>query len=102
MRLIATARLDKVRPVLVLTRPSAGHRFAWVSVAPISSTIRGLSPEVPLDARNGLDHPCVANCDAIQTIPVSDLGDTIGLFSDDHEPALTRAIHDAFYLVGGE
>ena len=98
MRLIATARLDKVRPVLVLTRPGASQRFTWVSIAPITSTIRGLSPEVPLDARNGLDHPCVVNCDAIQTIPVADLGDTIGMFFDDQEPALARAIHDTFNL----
>ena len=101
MRFIATAHLDEVRPVLVLTRPTASHRFTWVSIAPISSTIRGLSPEVPLDTRNGLDHPCVANCDAIQTIPVADLGDTIGIFFDDQEPALTRAIHDAFNLAEG-
>ena len=99
MRIIATARLDKTRPVLVLTRPSASQRFTWVSVAPITSTIRGLSPEVPLGPRNGLDHACVVNCDAIQTIPLADLGDTIGLLFDDQEPALTKAIHDAYDLT---
>ena len=38
------------------------------------------------------------SCDNITTVRRSALGDTIGLLFDDQEPALARAISDAFEL----
>ena len=46
MRPIHIARLDKPRPVVVLTRELIRPRLTNVTVAPITSTIRGLSTEV--------------------------------------------------------
>ncbi|MDA8067257.1 MAG: type II toxin-antitoxin system PemK/MazF family toxin, partial [Actinomycetota bacterium] len=46
MRPIHTAALDKARPVLVLTRELVRPHLNSVTVAPITSTIRGLSTEV--------------------------------------------------------
>ena len=43
MRPIHTARLDKTRPVVVLTRELVRPHMARVTVAPITSTVRGLS-----------------------------------------------------------
>ena len=59
MRAIHVARLDKARPVLVLTREIVRPHLNTVTVAPITATIRGLSTEVPVGAANGLEKPSV-------------------------------------------
>jgi mRNA interferase MazF len=98
MRPIHTARLDKTRPVLVLTRELVRPHLTRVTVAPITSTIRGLSTEVPVGAANGLDHACVISCDNIVTVPVAALGPQVGFLLAEQEAALTTAIRNAFDL----
>jgi mRNA interferase MazF len=98
MRAIHIASLDKSRPVLVLTRDIARPVLTNVTIAPISSRIRGLAVEVPVGVRNGLENNSVVNCDNIQTIPVASLGRLIGMFYPDEEAALTEAILAAFDL----
>jgi len=98
MRTIASVQLDKRRPALILTRRSKLHLLTWLTVAPITSTIRGITSEVPVGPRNGLDHDSVVSCDNITTVRMSAVGDTIGLLFDDQEHALARAISDAFEL----
>lgn len=44
------------------------------SSAPVTSTIRGLSTEVPVGRINGLDHDSVISCDNITTVPWSTIG----------------------------
>jgi mRNA interferase MazF len=46
VRPIHAAELDKARPVVVLTRELVRPHLARVTVAPITTTIRGLSTEV--------------------------------------------------------
>jgi mRNA interferase MazF len=99
MRTIASVRLDQRRPALILTRQSKLHLLTWLTVAPITSTIRGIASEVPVGQRNGLDHDGVVSCDNITTVRMSAVGDTIGLFFDDQERELARAISDAFELA---
>jgi mRNA interferase MazF len=101
MRSIVTAQLDRRRPALILTRSSKLHMLTWVTIAPITSTIRGLTSEVRVGPRNGLDHEGVISCDNITTVRAQALGDTIGLLFDDQEPDLARAISDAFDLYLG-
>ena len=98
MRTIASVQLDKRRPALILTRRSKLHLLTWLTVAPITSTIRGLTSEVRVGPRNGLDHDSVVSCDSITTVRKSAIGDIIGLLFEDQEPALARAISDAFEL----
>jgi mRNA interferase MazF len=98
MRPIHIAHLDKARPVLVLTRELVRPHLSAVTVAPITTTIRGLSTEVPVDTANGLAGPSVVNCDNIITIPVSTLGTQIGVLLDRQETALSDAIQAAFDL----
>ena len=99
MRTIALVQLDKRRPALILTRQSALHLLTWVSVAPITSTIRGISTEVAVGPRNGLDHDSVVSCDNLTTVRRSAVGATVGLLFDDQEPALALAVADAFDLA---
>lgn len=98
MRAIAAVRLDKRRPALILTRQSKLRVLTWVTVAPITSTIRGITSEVRVGPRNGLDHDGVVSCDHITTVRTEAVGGSIGLFFDDQEPALALAIGDAFDL----
>ena len=99
MRSIAAVTLDKRRPALILTRQSRLHPLAWITVAPIISTKRGISSEVAVGPRNGLDHDSVVSCDNIATVRRDPVHHTIGLFFEDQEPELARAISDAFELV---
>lgn len=98
MRPIHVAQLDKARPVLILTRELVRPHLTTVTVAPITTTIRGLSTEVPVDAANGLAEPSVVSCDNITTIPTNALGAQIGVLLDRQEPALSDAIRAAFDL----
>lgn len=98
MRPIHIARLDKARPVLVLTRELVRPYLNAVTIAPITSTVRGLSTEVRVDRANGLEQPSVVNCDHVTTIPATALGPQIGSLLDGQEPDLTRALHAAFDL----
>jgi mRNA interferase MazF len=98
MRPIHIARLDKARPVLILTRELVRPHLSTVTVAPITTTIRGLSTEVPVDTPNGLAGPSVVSCDNITTIPTNALEAQIGVLLDSQEPALSDAIEAAFDL----
>jgi mRNA interferase MazF len=98
MRPIHLARLDKPRPVLVLTRELVRAHLSSVTVAPITTTIRGLSTEVPVGPPNGLAGPSVVSCDNITTIPAAALGQQIGVLLERQEPALAEAIAMAFDL----
>jgi mRNA interferase MazF len=98
MRAIAIVGLDKRRPALILTRATKLHLLNWVTVAPITTTIRGIASEVRVGPRNGLDHDSVISCDNITTVPNGAVGATIGLLLEEQEAELARAISDAFEL----
>ena len=98
MRPIHSARLDKVRPVLVLTRELVRPYLSRVTVAPITTTVRGLSTELPVGRHNGLQAEGVVSCDNIVTVPASALGVQVGVLLAHQEPDLTRAVRAAFDL----
>jgi len=98
MRPIHLAHVDQKRPALVLTRDVARGRMLRVTVAPITSTIKGLTTEVAVGHANSLDHESVVSLDNIHTIETTDLGEQIGWFLDHQETDLTAALHAAFDL----
>ncbi|HLL69835.1 MAG TPA: type II toxin-antitoxin system PemK/MazF family toxin [Pyrinomonadaceae bacterium] len=60
---------DKRRPVLILTRNSIIPFLQSVTVAPLTSTIRGIPSEVILTpAEDGVSTDCAVNADNLQTI----------------------------------
>jgi mRNA interferase MazF len=65
---------DKRRPVLVLTRDSLIPHINEITVAPLTSTIRGIPSEVILTPDDGVPESCAVNLDHIQTIPKEKLG----------------------------
>ena len=98
VREICLARLDKTRPVVVLTREPARATMTKVTVAPITSTIKGLSSEVPVGPENGLEHPSAISLDNVVTVPATALGRTVGFLSADQEARLARAVVLAYDL----
>jgi mRNA interferase MazF len=68
------SRPDKMRPVLLLTRDSVIEYLGEVTIAPITSTVRGIPSEVPLGPADGVPRDCAVNLDHVQTIAKSRLG----------------------------
>jgi mRNA interferase MazF len=98
MRPIHLAEMEQRRPVVILTRETVRSRLRRVTIAPITTNVRGLTVEVAVDEANGLDGPSVVNCDNATTIPVRNLGPQIGVLLDHQEPQLAAAIVAAFDL----
>lgn len=72
------AQLDKVRPLVVLTRDPFGRLLHSVIAAPVTSTIRGLSTEVRVGPTDGVRIESVANLDNVQLVARSRLVRRIG------------------------
>ena len=76
----------KTRPVLVITRTTALGVVRYVTVAPITSTIRDLPSHLVLGKGEGLHHVCAANFDDLHTLPKAYLVRRLGdLGSRQHE-----------------
>jgi mRNA interferase MazF len=74
----------KKRPVLVLTRPEVLDVRELVTVAEITTSIRGLAAEIRLDHGDvGLDQASVVNCDGLHTVPQTSLTTYVGGVSDE-------------------
>ncbi len=98
MRPIHLARLDKVRPVVVLTREVVRPHLLNVTVAPVTSRVRGLSTEVAVGPANGLAGASVISCDNVTTIVAGNLLRRIGYLLPAQEGLLTAALMTAFDL----
>ena len=72
---------DKKRPVLVLTRNSAVAYLSTVTVAPLTSTIRGVPSEVVLDEEDGMKSPCAVNLHNAVTVSQPRLGRRVAQLS---------------------
>ncbi|MHB8719663.1 MAG: type II toxin-antitoxin system PemK/MazF family toxin [Candidatus Dormibacteria bacterium] len=99
MRQIHLAQLDKTRPVLIMTREIVRPHLSRVTVAPITTTIRGLSTEVAVGPENGLDHAGVVSCENLSTVPISTLGRLVGYLLPAQELMLAEAVRTAFDLA---
>ena len=65
--------------MLVLTRSEVIDARALVTVAEVTTSVRGLAAEVSLDhAAVGLDRPSVVNCDGLHTVAQSSLTRAVG------------------------
>jgi mRNA interferase MazF len=74
VRLYQCAPPDTNRPAVVLTRDSAIPYLSTVTVAPITSTIRGVPSEVVLNEEDGMKAPCAVNLHNAVTISPQRLG----------------------------
>lgn len=88
----------KARPVLVVTRPEVIDVRQLVTVAEITTQMRGLGSEVDLDHKSvGLSRPSAVNCDGLHTIPQSALTKRIGVLD---ELDMMRVCQSISYALG--
>ena len=74
VRLYQFAPPDKKRPVVVLTRDSSIGYLSTVTVAPITSTVRGVPSEVVLSEEDGMKAQCAVNLHNAVTVSQQRLG----------------------------
>lgn len=93
--LLPFARPDKRRPVLVLSRPSLIDVLHTVTVAAVTSTLRGVPTEVPLGTDEGLKGPSCVNLCNVFTVRQSDLRTFVGSVP----PRKMRAVCEALAVA---
>lgn len=89
---------QKRRPVLVLTRSEVLDVRHLVTVAEVTTTIRGLASEVEIDSVEvGLNQPSVINCDGLHTVTRSSLTGPVGQVG---EEVLSKVCAATTYALG--
>lgn len=78
--------------MLLLGRTSSFAYLSRVLVVEITTTIRGIPQEVALGKREGLPRACVANLDALRTIPRGCLTTRLGHLRQDRCVEVKRAL----------
>ena len=86
---------DKRRPVLILTRDSVLEYLGEVTIAPVTSVVRGIPSEVPLSKSDGMARDCAVNCDHIQTVSKARLGSLMATLSEARLREVAAAIRFA-------
>lgn len=84
-----------MRPVLLLTRNSAIRYLNAVTVAPLTTTIRGVPSEVQFSVDDGMMGDCAANFHNLQTVPKSKVGAWITTLSAQRMVEVDRALQFA-------
>lgn len=83
---------DKKRPVVILTRNSILEYLGEVTVAPVTSTIRGIPSEVLLSREDGMGKECAINLDHIQTASKGKVGSLIATLPGEKLEQVRKAI----------
>ena len=99
VRWYAFADPDKTRPVLILTRNSAIRYLNAVTVAPITTTMRGVPSEVQLFVDDGMMVECAANFYNLQTVPKAKIGAWITTLSQQRMVEVDYALQFALGVV---
>jgi len=99
VRLCRFPRPDKERPVVILTRESAIGYLANVTVAPVTSTIRGVASEVRLSETDGMNGPCAANLHNVATVPKIHLGPVVAVLGPEKLREICAALGYALGCV---
>ena len=92
VRLYQFAPPDKNRPAVVLTRDSAIAYLSTVTVAPITSTIRGVPSEVVLNEEDGMKAPCTVNLHNAVTVSQQRLGRRVAQLSSTRMQEICAAL----------
>jgi mRNA interferase MazF len=83
---------DKLRPVVILSRPEVIDLLHTVMVAPITSTLRGAPSEVPVGVGEGLKRESAVNLDHVQTIERARLVGYVGRLAPEKMRDVCRAL----------
>ena len=80
------------RPVFILTRDEAVRVRDYITVAMVTTKIRGISAEVYLKKEDGLSKECVINFDVINTVAKDSLVEFITTLSEEKLQAAEKAL----------
>jgi mRNA interferase MazF len=83
---------NKSRPVLILTRSTAIRYLSRVTVAPITSTVRGVPSEVVLGIEDGMKTTCAVNLHNLITVGQKGLGRRLTQLSENKMKEICAAI----------
>lgn len=86
------------RPVVLMSRDEAYGVRTLVTVAPVTTRIRGIPVEVELGPKDGLPRPCAANLDSLVTIPKARLRQHLTTLGPDRVRAVDAAVRFALGL----
>jgi mRNA interferase MazF len=86
------------RPAAIVSRDTLIPLLTAVTIAGITSTIRGLPTEVPVGPQHGLDRDCVVNCNDLATLPEAWLGRYHGRLGPGELARLDEALRIALAL----
>ena len=100
IRLCQLPAPDTARPVLVLTRGSAIAYLSRVTVAPITSTIRGVPSEVALGPEDGVKQPCAVNLHNVVTVARDGVGRRVAQLGEARMHEVCRALAFALGCEG--
>lgn len=86
------ARVDKRRPVLLVSRDEAYGVRRRVIAAEVTTTIRRNPATVELTRRDGMREACIVNCDSLVTVNQDDLVEYLTTLSTSRMGAVDGAL----------
>jgi len=102
VRLYQFAPPDKTRPVVVLTPDSDIPYLSTVTVAPITSTIRGVPSEVRLNEEDGMKAACAVNLHNTLAVSQKRLGKRLAQLSSARMREVCTALRFSMGCDGSE
>jgi mRNA interferase MazF len=99
IHLVLFSAPDKRRPALLLTRDSIVGSLGSVTVAPITSTIRGVDSEVMLGLEDGMKAPCALNFHNVMTVRKSAIGRRVASLSPERMGQVCAALNYALGCI---
>ena len=100
VRLYQFSAPDKKRPVVVLTRDSAVAYLSTITVAPITTAIRGVPSEVLLTEDDGMKTHCAVNLHNVVTVTQNRLGKRVAQLSSLRMAEICAALRFSFGCDG--
>lgn len=91
------ARVDKRRPVLLVSRNEAYGARRRVIAAEVTTTIRRNPATVELSRRDGMPAACIVNCDNLVTVNQDDLVEYLATLS---EARMDMVDHSLVFALG--
>ena len=83
--------------MLVLTRHGTIRHLSKVTIAPITSSVRGVPSEIVLDAEDGMKKRCAVNFYNLVTVGQRNLGRRVGKLGPEK---MTEACQALLYALG--
>lgn len=89
---------DKRRPVLILTKDELISQLNQITVAQVTTTIRGIDSEVLIDESDGMPEECVINFVSLKTVEKRKISKVITHLSTERMREVREAIEFVFNL----